>query len=253
MALALGMETVRAQGAVMCTLTRPPTYWVRGPLVSVIVPTLNEERYLPAALMAIENQTYYDTEVIVVDNGSDDNTVDIAREYGARVVRNPEYNLALSRNLGAEHSSGEILVFQDADTVPEATVIERAVSQLEDGKALTYPASCCHDSMTQSMARLLWSTVVPVYGGSVGGGFFALPRAVFDELGGFNEECLPQEGCPEDTDLVRRVVRTYGAGAVSRMRFTYAATSARRQQKQGLLGPHWQERVIRGRELPQLH
>lgn len=204
-------------------------------------------------MTAIENQTYYDTEVLVVDNGSDDDTLEIARDYGAQILRNPEYNLSLSRNMGAARARGEILVFLDADTVPEATVIEKAVAEIERGKVLTYPASCCHDSRLQSMARVLWTTLVPVYGGAVGGGIFAMPREVFEELGGFNEACQPQVGCAEDTDLVRRVVRTYGAGAVSRMRFVYAATSARRQQKQGLLGPHWQERVIRGAELPQIH
>jgi glycosyltransferase involved in cell wall biosynthesis len=86
--------------------------------VSVIVPTWNEEKYLPRCLLSLVDQK--DTEpfeIIVVDGGSADQTVEIAEKYAGKVLVKPGLPVGAARNLGAEHAEGEILAFIDADTV----------------------------------------------------------------------------------------------------------------------------------------
>lgn len=86
--------------------------------VSVIIPTLNEEKYLPKCLKSLMNQsktTRY--EIIVVDGGSTDETVEIAKEYATNVIVNKGQLVGASRNAGARAANGNILAFIDGDTM----------------------------------------------------------------------------------------------------------------------------------------
>ena len=87
--------------------------------VSIIIPTCNEEKYLPGCLDSIFDLNYpkANIEVIVVDNGSSDNTREIAKKYGARVLRDDSMNVSGLRNLGAKQASGNVLAFVDADCI----------------------------------------------------------------------------------------------------------------------------------------
>ena len=98
----------------------------RNPLVSVIIIFLNEERFLAEALESVIVQTYPDWELILVDDGSSDQSPAIARAYAARHparIRCVEHQghvnrgMAASRNLGLEHSRGTYVGFLDADDV----------------------------------------------------------------------------------------------------------------------------------------
>ena len=85
--------------------------------ISIVVPTLNEERYLPALLRSIKAQSFKDHEVVVSDSQSKDRTRQIARRFGVKVVTGPKKGPGAGRNLGARYAKGEILLFLDADTV----------------------------------------------------------------------------------------------------------------------------------------
>ncbi len=84
-------------------------------MLSIIIPTYNEEEYLPYLLRSIEAQSYTDFEVIVADNGSTDTTAKLATDSGARVVSGG--NPAEGRNSGAAAAKGENLLFLDADVI----------------------------------------------------------------------------------------------------------------------------------------
>jgi len=84
-------------------------------MLSIIVPTLNEEDFLPRLLASIERQDFADREVIVADNDSRDRTRAIARSHGARVVTGG--TPAVGRNRGAAVARGDCLMFLDADVV----------------------------------------------------------------------------------------------------------------------------------------
>ncbi len=84
-------------------------------MISIIIPTLNEEQYLPRCLDSIKNQDSSDYEIIVADAGSKDATCAIAKSFGCRVVLGGLP--AVGRNSGAQAARGSILLFLDSDTV----------------------------------------------------------------------------------------------------------------------------------------
>ena len=87
-------------------------------MLSIIIPTLNEEDYLPKLLSSIKRQDFYEYEVIVADAGSKDKTMEIAKEYGCKVVKGGR--LPAGRNRGAEAATGDLFLFLDADiTLPD--------------------------------------------------------------------------------------------------------------------------------------
>jgi glycosyltransferase involved in cell wall biosynthesis len=97
-----------------------------GRLVSVVIPCYNGGSFLSDAIQSVLGQTYQPTEIIVVDDGSTDNTRDVAMSYpGVRLVRQKNQGVARARNAGLGESRGDYTVFLDADDrlVPDALEI----------------------------------------------------------------------------------------------------------------------------------
>jgi glycosyltransferase involved in cell wall biosynthesis len=88
-----------------------------GPLVSVIIPTYNSERYIRDTLASVFAQTYSNFELIVIDDGSSDETVSLLQTYGDRVclVAQPNQGPAAARNHGLRLAKGELIAFLDSD------------------------------------------------------------------------------------------------------------------------------------------
>ena len=107
---------------------RRPGRWM-PPSVSVVVPTLNEERALPQLLRALAGQTRPAGELIVADGGSADGTRGLAAAAGARVVAGG--TPAVGRNRGAAAAAAPLVVFLDADVVPPPRFLELAVGEFE--------------------------------------------------------------------------------------------------------------------------
>ncbi len=244
LSVASSVQTIRAQQRVLSTVaSRPPYQITEGPLVSVVIPTLNEQNYLPALFAALENQTYQNLEGIVVDNQSQDETVRMARDWGCQVIVNEEYNISRSRNLGAAAATGDILLFIDADTIPESTFIEKAVQEISQGAVLVSPTKILTDfPFIYSIFKLVGETVSPRKSSAC----LAVARNAFFSVGGFDETCLPQENCSEELELI---LRLESVGRAAYLRWTYAGTSSRRFKSQGLLPkPNlWEDRAYRAR------
>lgn len=86
-------------------------------MISVIIPTFNEEKYVGKCIEGIKSQTFRDYEVIIVDGKSADKTVEaIKRISDFKVIHSERRNAPYQRNLGAKHAKGDFLVFTDADT-----------------------------------------------------------------------------------------------------------------------------------------
>jgi 4,4'-diaponeurosporenoate glycosyltransferase len=121
----------------MWQLPRLPDLPVVGsPRVSVLIPARNEERTLPNLLAALEQQTFKPYEIIVIDDQSVDATAQIAQQAGVKVVQTTPLptgwtgkNWALKTGYAA--SSGDILVFLDADTEPEIDFLRRLVANVQ--------------------------------------------------------------------------------------------------------------------------
>ncbi len=89
-------------------------------LISIVVPIYNVENYLRMCLDSIQNQTYQNFEVLLINDGSPDNSADICREYVAKDARFRYFEkenggLSSARNFGIEHSTGAYITFVDSD------------------------------------------------------------------------------------------------------------------------------------------
>lgn len=100
--------------------------------LSVLVPAYNEEKYLPACLEALHQQSLPcdQYEIIVVDNASSDSTADVARSLGARLVREPVKGIFRARQAGFEAAQGQVVASTDADTLVPPTWLERIAGHL---------------------------------------------------------------------------------------------------------------------------
>ncbi len=106
----------------------------RPPLVSVIIPAYNAERYVAEAIDSALAQTYPAVEVVVVNDGSTDGTEAVIAQYGDRVVSVKQSNrgLAGARNTGLAHARGTLIALLDADDIWLANRLERLVVRLID-------------------------------------------------------------------------------------------------------------------------
>ena len=98
------------------------------PTVSVIVPTLNEEEYLPKLLECLLRQSYPCLEIIVADAGSCDHTQDIAVRYGCTLVHGG--TVAEGRNAGAAVATGDFLCFMDSDVLVDDEFLKEAIEEI---------------------------------------------------------------------------------------------------------------------------
>jgi glycosyltransferase involved in cell wall biosynthesis len=97
--------------------------------LSVVIPAFNAARYLSAAVESVRRQHWADTEIVVVDDGSTDNTANVAETLeGVVCVRQSNAGAAAARNLGVDHATGEWLTFLDADDCWTDTKIERQMA-----------------------------------------------------------------------------------------------------------------------------
>jgi glycosyltransferase involved in cell wall biosynthesis len=231
--------------SVITTAPSPLTVITDGPLVSVIIPAYNEEKYLPSLLSALSNQTYLNLEVIVVDDSSTDNTAAIAVAAGATVISHHSdiVNVSSVRNKGAAAASGSILIFNDADSIPQQDLIALSVDMIEQQqKVMVYCNHCCTDSLLMGAVRVLSGIADPGMV-TVNGQYIAITKEAFSAVGGFDESTA---WIGEDQQLFRDVADYYGPDCIGYLRWAFSATSARRQKAQGLLNPDYDNtRAIR--------
>jgi len=170
-------------------------------VISIIIPTLNEGKYLNKALLAIKGQKCDDEfEIVVSDSYSDDNTQEIAKRHGARVVLSERLGPAVGRNQGAKVAKGDILVFIDADTLPSENVLARITDLLEKrgdvigGTCQFLPSGgglvdWFLYALTNATARIMIKFGIPQDPGYC----FFYRRKVFEKLGGLREDLVMNE------------------------------------------------------------
>ncbi len=198
--------------------------------ISVIIPTLNEERSLPGTLACLSESTF--TEIILVDGGSTDGTLHLAREFcvntaNARTITAPQ-GRARQMNEGAKASEGDILMFLHADTRLPAQA-QRIVE-----RALAKPTAVGGRFNVRFDTPSAWGRIISSFMNyrsrltSIVTGDQALfvRRQVFELLGGFSEIPLM-----EDIEFSRRLQQ---AGRIVALRDT-VVTSFRRWHTQGPL------------------
>ena len=108
---------------------------IASPLVSVIVPVYNVEKYLEECCDSILNQTYKNLEIILIDDGSDDNSPKICDSYKekdsrVKVIHQKNSGVSSARNNGIKNSCGDFIIFADSDDKLEKNMCEKAVEAL---------------------------------------------------------------------------------------------------------------------------
>jgi glycosyltransferase involved in cell wall biosynthesis len=102
--------------------------------VSVIVPTFNSERVIDSCLKSIVKQTYPDLEIIIVDGGSTDSTLNRVSAYPAKIIKTSFCSRTYQRNQGAIHAKGKWLLYLDSDEVLQSKLVETCVELASEKK-----------------------------------------------------------------------------------------------------------------------
>lgn len=99
---------------------------------SIIVPVYNVENYIEKCLESIMKQTYKDYEVIVVNDGTKDNSMDIVKKYPVKIIEQENQGLSVARNTGVKHAKGEYIIFLDSDDYIEENLLEEISKSLNN-------------------------------------------------------------------------------------------------------------------------
>ncbi len=165
--------------------------------VSVIIPALNEEAFIQKTIRSIRQYAPPSTEIILIDNGSTDKTVDLAKENGARTKLVPGATIAQLRNEGVALSSGDVLVFIDADvqvTQQWGEELNNTVIPLLERTPMTVTGSRCLAPVDGTFLNTHWFNLLTQYEAPyINSGHLITTRALFQAINGFSEHLVTAE------------------------------------------------------------
>ena len=188
--------------------------------VSVIIPNYNYARYVGEAIESVINQTYTNIEIVVVNNGSTDNSLEILEGFGDRIKLVNQENLGQSgaRKSGLLKATGDFIAFLDADDTWEPQKIEKQLLLFSPTTELVY----CGIGRFSGKSKSRISTHLPRFNGSCAQDFVSQPgvsivlsgestaiftRALLEKVGGFDPELNSAAGwdffrrCSKFTDF----------------------------------------------------
>jgi len=212
-----------------------------APLVSIIIPCYNQAHFLSDAIDSARRQTYSRIEIIVVDDGSSDNTFEVAASYkDVYCIRQHNQGLSAARNAGLHESKGSFVVFLDADDRLLPIAIETGENFLNshpecafvyghlkliaaDGSPLLTPKQVCveKDHCLELLRRdYIWTPGVVMY-----------RRAVFESVLGFDTLI---DACA-DCDLNIRIARDWPVHCHGQIVLEYRKHGANMSKKAGMM------------------
>ncbi len=192
--------------------------------VSVIIPTYNYGRFIKEAIESALAQTIPPLEIIVVDDGSRDETANVVREFRDKVryIKQDNAGVCAARNRGTSESRGELIAFLDADDSWMPTKIEKQIAKFAEdeefglvqcgmrefdgdtGETLDVLIDGCEGWVADDLILFEKPTVY------VSGSVWMVKREIFEKLGGFDTDMK----VAEDWDFCYRVARLYKIGFV---------------------------------------
>ena len=200
-------------------------------MLSVIIPTLNEEKFLPFLFESIKKQSFTDYEIIVADAGSKDKTLEIARKYSCKIVSGGLP--AKGRNEGAKIARGDLFLFLDAETILPENTFKKALSELEDRK-LDITSCGLETANGKQIYKIFynilynWPTRFLENVFPYASNFILIKKEIHNKIGGFDEEIK----LAEDHSYVRKAAKIAKFGFLKTFKIKLAP---RRFQKEGWL------------------
>lgn len=212
---------------------------MKAPYFSIVIPTLNEQEYLPDLLDDLSKQSFSNFEVIVCDGYSQDQTklraLAFSKKFKIRVIQSRIRNVALQRNKGALAATGEWIIFNDADNrLPKNFLADTARMIAKKSSEVFTCWTVCHSddplahviiaylNMSSDVTRILGS-------GAALGALIGIRRQIFLASPGFN----PHVGFAEDTDFIRWLTKNgYHFDVFHKPTYIY---SLRRVKKMGAM------------------
>ncbi|KKS92941.1 MAG: Glycosyl transferase family 2, partial [Candidatus Collierbacteria bacterium GW2011_GWC2_43_12] len=197
---------------------------------SIVIPVLNEEKYLPLLLRDLSEQKIHDFEVIIVDGHSTDNSIKNAKIFNKllpslTIVNSEVRNVSVQRNLGAKISKGKYLLFNDADNrLPdyflEGVRFQLHVKPIDIFTCWFHPDSQrSSDKAVATYMNLLVETASILNQPAAYGAMIGCLRKIYQKIGGFN----PEVGFAEDTEFVNRGFKKgFSFGVIHEPRFVYS-------------------------------
>jgi glycosyltransferase involved in cell wall biosynthesis len=176
-------------------------------MISVIIPTFNEEKNIERILKSLKRQTVKNVELIVVDDGSTDSTVNLAKKHTSKVYPRKHAERSVQRNFGASKAKGQYLLFLDADMELTPKVLESCLDNIEAFKALIIPEKTVGTGFMSTIRKFeremyMGDKTIEV------ARFFN--KKVFKEVKGYDENLTGAE----DYDLPKRIIDKYGEDSV---------------------------------------
>ena len=213
-------------------------------MLSIIIPTLNEEELLPKLLRSIKRQTFSDSEIIIADADSTDGTKEIAKKFGAKLVKGGLP--AVGRNQGAKASKGDLLLFLDADVILPDMFLEKMVKEFER-KNLNVASILIDPQTSKKKIKLFFDYFYnyPVkklekffpYGMMA----YLIEKNLHEKIKGFDERIK----LAEDIDYLRRAAKFGKFGVLREVKVSF---SLRRFYQDG-----WAKVILKYAILGQLH
>lgn len=176
--------------------------------ISVIIPTYNEEAFIGDTIQAIKQRAAdkASLQIIVADGGSDDTTVEKAKEAGATVIHVEMKRRSVQLNKGTQAETGSVLYFIHADTLPPKHFDKLIIETVNRGK----PAGCFRLSFDYNHFLLRfysWCTRFDVDAFRYGDQSLFIQKDIFQRIGGFKED----HQYMEDNEIIKRIKREQGS------------------------------------------
>jgi glycosyltransferase involved in cell wall biosynthesis len=203
--------------------------------VSVVIPAFNYGRFITEAISSVLDQTHPPSEIIVVDDGSTDETAAVVRAFGDRVryIRQDNQGVCAARNRGVSESASELVSFLDADDTWEPMNLEKQIARFESDAEI----GMVHCAMREFDSETGETTGLYMDGGEDGvadnlllwegplilaPGAITVTRRAFDRVGGFDTRMK----VGEDWDFCYRVARSFKIGFVAEPLVNYRSHNA---------------------------
>ena len=177
-------------------------------ILSIIIPTKNEEKCFPKLLRSIKKQTFKDYEIIVADNNSKDKTKKFAERYGCKIVKGGLPGKA--RNQGAKFAEGDNLLFLDADTeLKTKNFFKKAIKEFKERRLdVAAPLIYLHGKKMDKLYFNFWNRLMELFQYSLtpfaGGWCIFIKKDLHNKINGFDEKIT----LGEDSDYVQRAIKS---------------------------------------------